>query len=429
MKILILSQYWNPENGVPQRRWTWLTEELKHQGHEVLVLCPPPHYQRKVDLKTWFEQMLSNHPPRLEIGISGEIVQRTPFLPASSSLTSRALNQAVVAVGALAHAIVPNSPATKFQPDVVIGTVPALPTAFITCLVARRFRCPFIIDLRDAWPELLEYSDVWNSGTGRRSLRERVLSLGALQIVSRVTKIALDYSLQHASGLIVTADRLGQRLIDRLNKPAERVITIRNVFPVETPLNLRHHELDPGALNVLYAGTIGRAQDLENAVRAAKCAQDRGAKISLRFVGAGATKEAVATLARELGVSLSVEARRSADGLREVYEWADTALVQLADWEPLAMAIPSKVYELMDMGIHISAVAQGETADVIQSLRAGFVVPPHSPEALADRWVKLAEAGENLVPAPRAQAWVQESRSETALRALTGLLSAVVRKP
>lgn len=43
----------------------------------------------------------------------------------------------------------------EYAPDLVIGTVPALPTSVVTMLTARIIGAPYIIDLRDAWPELL----------------------------------------------------------------------------------------------------------------------------------------------------------------------------------------------------------------------------------------------------------------------------------
>lgn len=96
LKILVLSQYWHPENGVPQRRWTWLSKILVDAGHEVTVIAPPPHYQRKMGLKTWWEERRFSSALENHTGPSGERIVRSGFLPAGSSLTQKALNQATV---------------------------------------------------------------------------------------------------------------------------------------------------------------------------------------------------------------------------------------------------------------------------------------------------------------------------------------------
>ena len=49
MRILLVTQYWYPENGVPQRRWSWLAKILIDAGHEVCVVAPPPRNSRSID--------------------------------------------------------------------------------------------------------------------------------------------------------------------------------------------------------------------------------------------------------------------------------------------------------------------------------------------------------------------------------------------
>ena len=58
------------------------------------------------------------------------------------------------------------------QPDVVVETVPALPTVVVARLVSGFLKVPYVIDLRDAWPDLLRD---WESGTKKleRHLNEK----------------------------------------------------------------------------------------------------------------------------------------------------------------------------------------------------------------------------------------------------------------
>src|SRR5699024_423126 len=112
--------------------------------------------------------------------------------------------------------------------------------------------------------------------------------------------------------------------------------------------------------------------------------------IQFRVVGAGAAKPEVVKIARDLGIDVEVFRRQKPDELNEHYAWADTALVSLASWDALRWAVPSKLYELMSMRMHISVVATGEAADLVRELHAGVAIPPAHPEKLAETWIALA---------------------------------------
>ena len=422
MKILVVSQYWDPENGVPQRRWAWFSQILRDAGHEITVVTPPPHYLRDVSLRQWWRERGFKASPELEVGASSEKIIRSGFFPGGQSITQKALNQAAVAIGALHAVLRPTGPLRGYKPDLVVGTVPAIPTAFVAQIAARRHHVPYMIDLRDAWPELLSVSGRWNAGTGPPSPRQRVLSHGPLQVVSFITGRGLNWVLKHAALVMVTSRYLESDLCDRFARSSaagRKAVTVRNVFPPQTVVTKRPALSSSGAsLNVLYAGTLGPAQNLHNALKAAAIAADKGLRVHLRLVGAGAAKRQLIRTAEELGVAAEFENRRSADSLAEHYQWADTALVHLTDWGPLTRAVPSKTYEIMSQRLHISAVVAGETAELITELAAGDVVPPEDPDALADLWLALSKDRSRLAIGTQAAEWIENERHHIAPKVL-----------
>ncbi|TRX45297.1 glycosyltransferase family 4 protein [Corynebacterium guaraldiae] len=414
LRILVLSQHWYPEDGVPQRRWTWLCEILQEQGHDVLVIAPPPNYLRKISKRDWVAHR--GFAPALtpETGAAGETVLRSGYFPTGSSISAKILSQAYAAVSMLW--ILTRRPRSLrvFDPELVIGTVPALPVAAVTQYAGKRLGIPYAIDLRDAWPDLLKDSDQWNSAVGKKSLRERVMRFGPLQALKTVASVCVNTSLRDASKIFVTSEFLGEELERRyLDKAVGRdIFTVRNVFPVRTALSPRKSELDgTRSLRVLYAGTLGRAQDLDNALQAAHIAQQSGTHVTLRFVGIGVARQALEARARELGVDATFESRKPSDSLDDYYAWADTALVHLADWEPLTRTVPSKTYELMASQIFITGVVEGETEGLIEELGAGAVVPPRAPERLAQLWMDMAQGCVPLRVAPAAAAWIDQERT------------------
>lgn len=431
MRILVLSQYWAPENGVPQRRWSWLTKILIEAGHEVRVIAPPPHYQRQISWKKWLSRDSVVGARSTVKGSSGEDILRTGFFPAGSTLTRRILNQASVAASMLFMQVTHRSYIRGWSPELVIGTVPALPTSVVTLLAARYIGAPYIVDLRDAWPELLREKDDWNSATGKRSIREIVLSKGPFQVLTAFTELAMNKALNSADGIVTTSEDLTVHLKDTMpvkGGSSERVVrTVRNVFPPKTKYLAADKSMRSGdELNVLYAGTVGRAQRLDNAVKAAKIAQDRGYRVCLRIVGDGAAWLAVKDLIRVTGTDAIIEHRYPAERLEEFYDWADTALVHLTAWEPLTRTVPSKTYELMSVGVHISAVVQGEAADLVKRLKAGNVVQPNDPEALAEMWISLIEDRSQLHVPSHGRAWVAQQRDEVVPQVIREIVSSVV---
>lgn len=387
-------------------------------GHKVVAIVPPPHYERDLGIHEWWHTFVTSRSQNeTERGLSGELIHRTPFLPAGRSLSQRILNQATVALGALWEIIRQPKWLRKFNPDLVIGTVPALPTALVALIASWVLRVPFVIDLRDAWPDLLTESEDWNRATGKKSVRERLLTKGPFQVLRYLTRVGVNLSLRKADAILVTssflADDLRQRPELESRGVPPQVVVVRNLFPSLSPLPKRRNHSEyrkQGQLNVLYAGTLGRAQNLQNVLEAFELARNMGVDINLRMVGAGVSREALTQYIHEHNLEIVIESRKQASELQEAYEWADTALVHLTDWEPLKRAVPSKTYELMSSGIHICGVIAGETAELIQELQAGHVVPPESPLELASLWARLANSRELLRVSDQGAAWVESQR-------------------
>lgn len=421
LRILIISQYWAPENGVPQRRWSWLTDLLQQEGHSVTVIAPPPHYNRSPSLSEWWKSGSFRARTEYEEVNHAQTVVRTGFFPSGRSLTQRILNQAAVASAALWVLMKKPGVLKGFDPDVIIGSVPALPTAVVTYIASKRFKAPYIIDLRDAWPDLISESDRWNSGLGDPSIREKVLSRGPVQALGLVTKQAINFCLKKSDALIVTSSRLGGSLGERfansrgVTASQKPIAVVRNVFPAQVELSrISENVTEEHGLKVLYAGTLGRAQNLTNAIQAAEIAKKQGYDVHLRFVGAGAARQELVRVAKGLHVKVEFSSKLAPNDLAEHYAWADTALVHLTDWTALEQAVPSKTYELMSCGIHISAVAAGETREIIENLEAGDVVSPEAPEELAQLWMKLIDRPSELRVSSKGQEWVDDQRQTVA---------------
>lgn len=410
MKILVLSQCWYPENGVHQRRWTWLSKILTDAGHHVTAVVPPPHYPGGQLLSGWEKSTV-------EYGAAGERILRTSFFPHSEKLVSRALDQAIVSSTSVTTALLTFLNRNVEKPDLIIGTVPSLPTAIVTRLIAKALGVPYVIDLRDAWPDLLKYSDRWDESLRVRGGGTSNLKFRAGSLVAKVTSDQILGSLQNASGIIVTTDSLREHLLNssvHTSLPPSHVATVRNVFPHVLPEVKPPLIPEENTLRVVYAGTLGRAQNLRSTIRAARLLQDEGKHIHFHFIGGGAAKKRLQAAAEDGNINAEFLSRVSPEELSSHYAWADTALVNLASWNPMSLTVPSKLYELMALGHHISGGINGEPADIVSSLGAGHVANADDPKGLAEIWSRIIDDRSLLSVDSRGGDWVETQRNSIA---------------
>lgn len=400
MHVLFVTQQWAPETGVPQRRGRWMVDALKRAGHSVSVVAPPPHYPsgRLISQDQRDQAYASFRVDDLEA------LYRSSFLPHSQSIKSRVMDQAVVAATSILTSL---HSAGDRKPDVILCTAPPLPAAFTAYCVAKALGKPFVLDLRDSWPELTDYvvdSDGNSQGVKQliRSLARPFFDLGGR---------AFGTILKHADGVLTTsawhADFLKQRLECQIS-------VITNLVLLDLDDSKREPDMrqDSSSLNILYTGTIGRAQGLENAIEAATLAQQQGTDIRLRFVGTGAHAERLTRKSADFPyVEFTGQVPR--EEIASHYEWADSLLVHLQDWEPLTRTIPSKLFEAIVSGKHVTVAGNGESAALIEQSGCGDAVPAMDPHALAQLWISLAQNRQDISPKSDGRLWLKDQLEAT----------------
>ena len=382
MRVLVLIHYWAPEVGAPQKRWRRLAEGLTARGHELAVLAPSPHYPAGRLL----EGSAAYAPGGIHRDASGALVHRTAFRPYDAGLGGRGADQAIAAAHALRLGLRRFAGANR--PDVIVGSIPGLPTLPAALALGRGLRRPVVVELRDAWPDILASAADWTpppGGAGSRWSRVRGAALGGIRGAIPPVVTWLE---REAAAVVTTTDSFAQVLRER---GVGRVVTVRNTAePRDWALPAVPRQQSDGALHVLYLGTVGRAQGLRSAVRAAALARARGTRVVLRVVGEGADLAQVRSEAEELDAPVEVLPMVPADQVAAHYAWADSVLVSLQDWPSMELTVPSKLYEVMATGRHVSLAAAGAAGRIVSASGSGDVVPPQDPPALARLWRGLA---------------------------------------
>lgn len=376
VRVLLLTHSYSPEVSPPQRRWDSFIYVMRSLDWDVSVVTPRSNGAEGQSSQKF--GLLSN-----EVGLHGERIRGYSSMKKPQGIAGKVIKHALDGFLMLPRAIL------QPRPDVVVATVPSLPTMFSGFLIARLLRRPLIIEMRDAWPDLISDS---------RILRWKWLTLFAHQTVRLI---------QRKAALVVTVTDGFARVLR--NDGVSVVRTVHNGISTRNfePLVQSTRETD-GKLRVLYLGNLGESQGLESVIKASALARDI---VELRIVGAGTASERLRQCAKENNVSVRFEPPARGAAIRAHYQWADTCVVSLRDdWKSFDHTVPSKIYELLALGKHITGIVKGEAAEILSQAGAGDIVD-HSPENIVELWAQLANHLEQTEVGTAGQEWVFEKAS------------------
>lgn len=383
-RLLLVTHSYTPEATPPQRRWKKFLAGLTAAGWEVEVLTPPAD-PRYVDLSQDDEDYLT--------------IRRTPdvgFLPDTR-------------VGRLAKAVFHAGAAIPLSvladADIVVATVPALPNLVAGRVIAWIKQVPYVVEMRDAWPDL-----IFESESGGKLFGTLVA-----EVVTRIQR--------SADQLIAVTKGFAETLEQRDMPPVEVIFNSRQTQ--DMPI-IEARTRAPGELNVLYLGNHGESQQLELIIEAARIARECNPNIAVRFVGEGTQKPALVQINQAAGSPVEMLAPSFGQATLDHYQWADTCVVSLrSDWASFAHTVPSKTYELLSYGKHITGVVCGEAANILTEAGDHAVVADDA-QALADLWLQLAVDPSSTPTQHTGRRWVAEHASDTAQ--VTKLDSVLKRK-
>ncbi|MFZ3415608.1 glycosyltransferase family 4 protein [Arthrobacter sp. 3Tela_A] len=397
MRAQLLTHSYLPEHSPPQRRWTQLIRTFRDLDWDVEVVAPVAHSPAG---RRTLPRKIAGRAFRTDRGRYGEVIRRAPYLWHPTTRMGRFADQCFSAAGSVLAALM--GP----KPDVVIATVPSLPILGAGFVVAKLRRVPFVADMRDAWPDIARDA--------------RLIQGGAKSLVERAI-----VAIQQRADLIVTVTYgFAQTLRER---GLQNVATITNGIDTSTRELLPPPEEKADRLEVLYLGNHGESQRLETIIKAAALSRDC---VRLTMVGHGVQRRSLRALAEALDAP--VEFHEPAQGTQAVmsyYRRADTCVISLRDdWKSFETTIPSKTYEVLAVGRHVTGIVLGEAREIIEESKAGDVVRS-DPALIAALWKELAQDRSRLLTGSLGRDWVELNANVEMLgRAYAELLAAVAAK-
>ena len=364
MKILIVSQYFWPENF----RINDLTQELVQRGHSVTVLTGIPNYPAG----TVFEEYRKT--PKAFEYYSGARVLRVPMFARGNGAMRLFLNYLSFVLGA---SLCGPWRLRGQQVDVIFVFEPSPVTVGLPAILLGRIkRAPVVFWTLDLWPETLAAMGAVRSpmilgwaGHLVRFIYERcTLVLGQSRgFLPKIAKYCSNANkIRYFPGW------------------AEEVFNKAVLVPApEVPLQ-------KSVFNILFAGNIGEAQDLPAVLDAAESLRHNNA---IRWLIVGDGRRSVwlheEVTRRGLQSNVLLLGRFPVERMPSFYAHADALLVSLKKDPVFSLTIPGKVQSYLMAGVPILGMLDGEGAQVITGSNAGLVCAAGNSEGLASAVLEM----------------------------------------
>ncbi|MDP9960213.1 glycosyltransferase family 4 protein [Chryseobacterium lathyri] len=369
MKILIVTQYFYPENFKSND----LAFELQKRGHDVTVLTGIPNYpEGKIyDGFGFFKNRKQK--------INGVKVIRALLLPRGNGGGIRLfLNYFSWAFFASLRSI-RLSYSKKF--DAVIVHEPSPITQFYPALMVKRIqKTPIYFWVMDLWPESLEIAG---------GIKNKF-------VLNFFTKMVQKF-YNESEKILITSKGFKKSILQKGNYAnkieyfpnwAEDTISSGNVdYPIPAL---------PSGFKVMFAGNIGEAQDMESIMDTALKLKDSHSNIKFILVGDGRKMPFVQEFIKKHDLQKTVYTlgRFPVEAMASFFKAADVLLVSLKDDPIFNLTVPAKVQAYMSSGKPIMAMLNGEGSQNIKEADCGFAVPAGDSGKLAQVLKNAAQIDE-----------------------------------
>jgi colanic acid biosynthesis glycosyl transferase WcaI len=366
MKFLILTQYFPPEIGGAQTRLRSTAVELKRLGHEVEVVTALPNYPRG-KFYPGYERCVYRRED-----FEGITVRRVWLYPALGGGVQRMLNYVSFTFMSLLGLLLSD------KPDFIFVESPPLFLSLPAFAVGLIWGVPFIFNVADLWPDIVVEGGFLKDG-----------------FVIRLMKRLEQWSYRRAEYVNVVTEGMRATLIRDKQVPSDKILFLPNGADTvhyesrAADADLKNRLALSGKKIILWAGTLGNAHGLNHVLDAATFLESEP-DIHFLFVGDGSAKINLVLQSRRLNLhNVTFLDPVAIDLLPPYYSIAICGLVSLLPIPLYDGARPSKIFPILASGKPVLFVGKGETAQLIEEARAGLVVAPEDPQALANAILHL----------------------------------------
>jgi glycosyltransferase involved in cell wall biosynthesis len=350
MKVLIVSQYFWPENF----KINDIAKGLVEKGCDVSVLTGLPNYPKGKIYNGY------SFPKNKKENHEGITIYRSPLIPRGNGSGVRLfLNYFSLALLASLRVLFIKN---NFDKILVYEVSPV--TIGIPAIIAKyRFKAPIFFWVQDLWPE----SVVAAGGITNKFM---------INLISKLTR----FIYQHCEKILVQSKAFIPYILNQ-NVSNSKIIYLPNStesFYNKVDVKNKFKKLMPEEGPILmFAGNIGEAQGFNTMIKSASYLNNSGVKVNWVILGDGRQKELIEKKINDLGLQKYFFFLGSypSEEMPNFFACADALLVTLKKNLIFSMTIPNKIQSYMACSKPIIANIDGEGGRVILEAKCGLVSP------------------------------------------------------
>lgn len=279
------------------------------------------------------------------------------------------------------------------RPDVVVASMPTIDLAHAASRFCRDVGVPFVVDLRDLWPEIFYL--------GRPAPVRWVV-----QALTMPWSLRLNDALRSASAIVGITDSFVDWGVARAGhelRPGTD-LALPLAYPAPGPETREEEEerkalvargvLRPDLFQVAFLGALSSRTDLDTLCEGTRLAAGRGVPIHLVVAGTG---EEHARLVQAFpSERIRFLGWVGQGSLRAVLRTSRVGVVPYRNTLDFRMSIPNKAIEYMSAGLPVLTSLEGTLQDLVEKERVGRMYREGDPASLTAAIESLAGSQETL---------------------------------
>ncbi len=360
MRILLTHRYFWPDSPPYAAILRSIGDGLSAAGHEVSVFTTLPSYRGQIKA-----------PSTEQLG-SLNVRRGLAFPEKKSSTPTRIANVFLYCLGLARHIV-------QERPDVVTAsTFPPVVAAWTASFFARRVGAQFVYHMQDIHPEVSQASE----GRLGRGLPFRIL------------RWIDNQTLKRANCIVVLSQDMANTL--KARGLGDLPVTVINNFLLEKFESATEKKVTPkddSSRMMIFAGNLGRFQNLLVLSRGIKLAMQEDQKLRLRFLGDGEMLGALKAFWSNEPRTEFIPHKSFVEAC-EIIEQADIAIASLRP-NIYRVSYPSKILSYLGLGVPVLTLVEPESemANIIRQNELGMVPDSSEPEVIAATIAAIAKHG------------------------------------
>lgn len=356
-RILFLSDNFPPEVNAPGIRTFEHCKEWVKQGYDVTVITCNPNFPQGKVYEGYRNSLLKK-----EIIDGIKVIRVWSYITENSGFFKRTLDYISFGISAFFVGLF-------FKTDKIIATSPQFFVAIFGYLLSLIKRKPFILEIRDLWPD-------------------SIVAVGSLKSDSKIYKLLkkIELFLYRKAYKVVVVTYSFKRYIEqsveiennKIGVYRNGVITSNLKIHDPKQINAKKKELSlENKIIITYIGTHGLAHGLDFILACAKKLEH--SNYHFLFVGDGANKATLLKQKNDLRLTNVTLLDPVAKEQVSLYiQMSDYALVNLRKSEEFKNVIPSKIFENIAFKKPILLGVDGESREIIESFDVGVFFEPEN---------------------------------------------------